>query len=272
MSNTTKRPDGLLLMPKKNKDPAFLFYSGDFMTGTQFFSHEQVGKYMRLLMAQHQHGHLSEKQVLKICETYDEDVISKFSRDGAGNFFNERLEKEIVRRQNFVDSRVKNRKGNHTKDGYHMSPHMENENENEIVNGIKTETATENRKGVEGENQNKPPPDFTKPDSPGAELVYPFDTDAMRKLWARWKESRWHSHNVTYTGPMSEQADLTRLDGLNFHEIRQTILAAIAGKWKNLYPEQTNKKTNGNASNKADQIRAGWDAIRNEYGDAVDPK
>ena len=43
------------------KDPAFLFYTNDFDRGCQFFTDEQVGKYIRLLMAQHQHGHLSEK-------------------------------------------------------------------------------------------------------------------------------------------------------------------------------------------------------------------
>ena len=41
------------------KDPAFLFYTGDFATGTQFLTDDQMGKYIRLLMAQHQHGHLN---------------------------------------------------------------------------------------------------------------------------------------------------------------------------------------------------------------------
>ncbi len=48
------------------KDPAFLFYTGDFSTGTQFFTDEQVGKYVRLLMAQHQIGHLEEKHMIKM--------------------------------------------------------------------------------------------------------------------------------------------------------------------------------------------------------------
>jgi len=56
------------------KDPAFLFYTGDFSTGTQFFSDEQVGKYIRLLMAQHQHGRLSEKQMLYICKNKDIEI------------------------------------------------------------------------------------------------------------------------------------------------------------------------------------------------------
>ncbi len=93
------------------KDPAFLFYTGDFVTGTQFMSDEQVGKYIRLLLAQHQHGHLTDNQVLQICKTYDNDVMRKFSKDLDGLWFNERLENEIVKRKNYSKSRAENRAG-----------------------------------------------------------------------------------------------------------------------------------------------------------------
>ena len=66
------------------KDPAFLFYSNDFSIGTQFLSDEQVGKYVRLLLAQHQHGHLTEKQMLFICKSYDFDIVSKYKKDDNG--------------------------------------------------------------------------------------------------------------------------------------------------------------------------------------------
>jgi len=93
------------------KDPAFLFYTGDFSTGTQFFTDEQVGKYLRLLMAQHQHGHLHEKQVIIICKTHDNEVLSKFIKDENGLFYNERLEIEILKRKAFSASRSKNKLG-----------------------------------------------------------------------------------------------------------------------------------------------------------------
>lgn len=38
------------------KDPAFLFYTKDFQSGTQDMSCAEVGAYLRLLMYQHQHG------------------------------------------------------------------------------------------------------------------------------------------------------------------------------------------------------------------------
>lgn len=112
------------------KDPAFLFYPGDFNTGTQFFSDEMVGKYMRLLMAQHQHGHLTENQVIFICKSYDKDIMSKFVKDSNGLWYNERLEIEVNKRKNYVESRSKNKEGKTKTKNISKSydPHMENEN------------------------------------------------------------------------------------------------------------------------------------------------
>lgn len=126
-----------------SKDPAFLFYTNDFQSGTLFFTDEQVGKYIRLLMAQHQHGHLSEKQVLFICKTHDTEVLSKFVKDENGMYFNEKLESVINARAKFTESRRNNRLGkkkdnseqqevNNTSNSY--VEHMENENEIENIN------------------------------------------------------------------------------------------------------------------------------------------
>lgn len=118
------------------KDPAFLFYPGDFSTGTQFFTDEQVGKYVRLLMAQHQHGHLNENQVIHICKSYDNHIMLKFKKDSGGLWYNERLEIEIDKRKNYVDSRGKNKQGK-TKTkiiSKSYDIHMENRNENRNEN------------------------------------------------------------------------------------------------------------------------------------------
>ena len=133
------------------KDPAFLFYTGDFTTGTQFLSDEQVGKYIRLLMAQHQHGRLSEKQVIIICKIYDNEIMSKFKKDDDGFFYNERLESEVSKRKAFSESRSNNKKGK-TKDLFMTSKsydnHMEDENENKDENKdeIKKEVKKEKKK------------------------------------------------------------------------------------------------------------------------------
>lgn len=118
-----------------NKDPAFLFYSSDFLTGTMLMTDEQVGKYVRILCLQHQRGHLNDKQMMQICKTYDEDIFSKFVTDGNGLYYNVRLDAEIEKRRKYSESRSKNRLSK--KDEKDMSSicqshdvHMENENEN----------------------------------------------------------------------------------------------------------------------------------------------
>jgi hypothetical protein len=118
-----------------SKDPAILFYTQDFLTGTIFFTDDQVGKYIRLLCIQHQTGHLEEKHMINICKTYDKDIFSKFIRDENGLYYNERLDNEINRRSNYCETRRKNRLSKKT-----YVPHMETETETDIdiinYNGI----------------------------------------------------------------------------------------------------------------------------------------
>lgn len=110
------------------KDPAFLFYTGDFSTGTQFFSDEQLGKYVRLLMAQHQLGHLHEKHMIQICKTHDKDVFDKFVKDENGLYYNIRLENEIIKRKNYSESRSENRKNKNISKTHEID--MENKDKN----------------------------------------------------------------------------------------------------------------------------------------------
>jgi hypothetical protein len=120
------------------KDPAFLFYSSDFLSGTFTMSNEQVGKYIRLLCLQHQKGSLNEKDMLNICQTYDEDIYNKFVKKD-NLYINVRLSDESEKRKKFSESRKNNRKGiKSTTYDNHMNnicethvQHMENENENE---------------------------------------------------------------------------------------------------------------------------------------------
>ena len=117
-----------------SKDPAFLFYSSDFLTGTALMTDEQIGKYIKLLCYQHQKGHLTERDMLKICLTHDEDILSKFEKDENGLYYNARLQQEVEKRKAYSESRRQNRT---KKDMNNISnsyvQHMENENENIIV-------------------------------------------------------------------------------------------------------------------------------------------
>ena len=125
------------------KDPAFLFYSSDFLSGTMLMTDEEIGQYIKLLCLQHQKGHLKEKDMLNICKTYNEDIFSKFIEDEEGNYYNERLEYESNKRKAYSESRRNNRRKKEKKETYEedmknicntYEEHMGNENINENIN------------------------------------------------------------------------------------------------------------------------------------------
>jgi hypothetical protein len=92
-----------------SKDPAFLFYTSDFLTGTMTMTNEQVGMYIRLLCLQHQKGLLTEKDMMFFCQTYDQDIFEKFIKDENGNYYNQRLKDEADKRNKFTESRRQSR-------------------------------------------------------------------------------------------------------------------------------------------------------------------
>jgi len=128
------------------KDPAVLFYTSDFLSGTFSMTNEEVGMYIRLLCLQHQKGKLTEKDMLSICKAYVQDVYDKFELiDGC--YVNKRMHDESQKRSNYTNSRRNNAKNKHMVEHMHehmhehmqqhMPKHMENENENENINRIK---------------------------------------------------------------------------------------------------------------------------------------
>jgi hypothetical protein len=124
------------------KDPAFLFYSSDFLNGVADLTMEERGQFITLLCLQHQKGTLTDKTIRLCLGSVSVDVLTKFSKDKDGNFFNERLNEEIEKRIQFTESRRNNgskggRPKNNTKPlGLAKHNLMEdvNENENEDIN------------------------------------------------------------------------------------------------------------------------------------------
>ena len=95
------------------KDPAFLLYTGDFNDGTQDFTNEEVGAYVRLLLFQFSQGHLPLERIKRKLN-YDFEKLwpilsSKFIKDNDGNYYNERLQEEQIKRMKFCDSRKESR-------------------------------------------------------------------------------------------------------------------------------------------------------------------
>lgn len=122
------------------KDPAFLFYSSDFLTGTMFWTNEQIGLYIRMLCAQHQHNGRIDTNVLRTqCDSIKNGdiVYAKFSHDEYGSY-NERLQIEMEKRKakSIKASESVNKRWNKEKNKVYDSNTnvLRSENENENVN------------------------------------------------------------------------------------------------------------------------------------------
>jgi uncharacterized phage protein (TIGR02220 family) len=126
-----------------SKDPAVLFYTSDFLSGTMLMTYEEKGQYITLLCLQHQQGHLSEKQLKQITDS--ETVLSKFVLADDGKYHNIKMHNCSLKRKQYSESRSNNRKAKaenisktYEKDMLNISKtyvkHMENGNENRNEN------------------------------------------------------------------------------------------------------------------------------------------
>lgn len=143
------------------KDPAVLFYTSDFISGTVTMTNEQRGKYIMLLCIQHQKGKLTQKDLEAYLDDDDFEILEKFPISEDGFYYNIRMKEEAKKRKSYSESRRNNRTGksktndndmNNLSESYkkHMintsstyEKHMENENVN--VNENKTVNKTGNK-------------------------------------------------------------------------------------------------------------------------------
>lgn len=118
------------------KDPAVLFYTSDFLSGTSFFSYEEKGKYITLLCQQHQLGYIPKNHMISVCGSLDNQVVDKFITDDGEKYYNKRMRDEAEKRVKYCESRSNNKSGRKKSEiiceSYenHMLLHMENGNEN----------------------------------------------------------------------------------------------------------------------------------------------
>lgn len=150
---------------------------------------EQVGKYIRLMCLQHMKGELTEKDMLFICKTYDEDIWNKFERTEAGTFLNRRLQEVVEKRKNYSESRRKNRAGK-TKDVKNTSitydNHMGNGNGNEIV---------KEKKGGAGVKKRKPFVPPTKEEVIQYFQENGYSKDAAERAFLYYDSRDWHNRD-----------------------------------------------------------------------------
>ena len=91
-----------------DKNPAVLWYPGDYLVGTMGMTWEEKGRYVELLNLQHQKGHLNIERLMPDCP---KEVLAKFVQDEDGLWYNIRMEEEQIKRRKFVQSRRNNLSG-----------------------------------------------------------------------------------------------------------------------------------------------------------------
>lgn len=141
------------------KDPAVLWYWGDWNSGTSTLTRHLKGCYIDLLHAQFNSGPLSLEEIRTVLGADFAawgTLQKKFKKTETGLFFNERMELEKTRRKKFSESRRQNVNSRYKSTSVdtsveHMNLHMENEND--------SKDSLDSHEGFLGENL--PPVPFT---------------------------------------------------------------------------------------------------------------
>ena len=129
----------------RNKDPAVLFYTADFLADTTLWNYDELGRYIKLLCIQHLQGGISEDDFNAVSEGKSK-VSSKFTRGDDGLYRNKRMQKEAEKRHSFCESRQANINKRYEKENSTSVEHKKNicdtsvvhmENENININVIK---------------------------------------------------------------------------------------------------------------------------------------
>jgi hypothetical protein len=125
-----------------SKDPAFLFYPGDYLRDTQTLSEKSQVAYDRIMCEHMRNICISKKQLnfftKRLNEDEKEELMFVLTKKSSG-FMISWVAESIEKRKKYSDSRRKNREGS-KKDMNNISKtydsHMENENENENENKV----------------------------------------------------------------------------------------------------------------------------------------
>lgn len=199
------------------KDPAFLFYPGDWMGGTQWMTFEQKGCYMELLILQFNTEKFTEsqaKQVLSICFEIAWPMLKQKFIFESGLYWNERLKSEIEKRKIFTESRRINGLGKKTYDK-HMHKHMEDENENRNYNSLLKIVIAKN------------------------EISLPNGFEPLILEWLKYKSEKGQSYKETGLKTFIK----TFLTDSNKSEItaRKMLNNAMSNNWTGIFPLKPEK-------------------------------
>ncbi len=214
------------------KDPAFLFYSSDFLTGTMAMSDAEVGQYIRLLCYQHQSGHINAVAMQRLCGgTPSASVLDKFIKDDDGLFFNERLEGEVIKRKKHSEQQKENANMRWHKSGIAAAMPLEDVNENEI----KVE------KGKRGTGEK------TRTTAQIAFDLIPdtFHGDEFAVLWDDYEKLRKKKNRpLTETAVKQRVGQLVAISGGKWGIAKASMEETISSGWDRFFEVKSNQGSN----------------------------
>lgn len=211
------------------KDPAFLFYSSDFITGVSTMSYEDRGKYITILAIMHQKGRMNEETIRFVVGSVSVMLKSKFSIDESGMWYNERLEQEIENRRSFVESRQNNGK---------LGGRPPNTKPLGYPNGKPIGKPNAKPTGKPKHNLTEDVNENVNEDV----IIMPFG-EKFKIKWGEWIEYRVEIKKP-YKGVKSEQAAIKQLSQFDEAFACALIDKSMGNGWQGLIFENTGKEWN----------------------------
>ncbi len=247
----------------KQKDPAFLMYSKDWLEGTAEFTPSEKGVYIDLLCYQHQRGHIPEdttrlarlvgmphKEFLRVWKA----IAKKFDRRAEGELTNKKMDK--VSNDRSVHSKMRtivgtfgamlraseisNTTAAKIRKQFNWKEFQEipaNELSKEL--SIWLAKCLANAKHIIGNaNANAIANDNN--------IKYPFSSEVFLVAWNRWKQYKSDQHGFHFKTQDTEQTSINKLakDAGNNEQIALEIIEnSIANGYQGLFKSHHTKDT-----------------------------
>lgn len=250
-----------------SKDPALMLYTSDFLVGVSTMNWEDRGKYITILCTMHQKGRLDEETIRFLVGSISDSVKDKFSIDESGAWYNERLEEEISKRRNFVQSRRDNgskggrpRKESAQPDKKKPTPKA---NKNLMVNHKDSLPENESENAIGDKKDNK---EEVMAANYLAQLGS-FGPDFCLS-WMQWIRYKKEEHNFVYKSELTmEKAirDLFRLSNSKEEVAIRIVDRSIGNHWKGFY-----RLDDGPATLKEKVESSGPSGVRDKVNQIID--
>ncbi len=234
-----------------SKDPAFLFYPGDYLRDTQCLSERSQVAYDRIMCEHMRNICISKSQFIFFTKKMTPDEISELKMvllETDKGFQIEWVVASILKRKAYSESRRENRvsKPNKHMKNISKSHDEQMENENEDVN--------------ENINRDK------------VEFVNPFGENFS--AWSGWLDYKREEHREKYRSPKTEQAaadKLYKLSGGNQETAKLIIQQSIENRWKGLFElKNTSNGTKKTGQPSFDDVQAAFNRSVNQRQQAGD--